>query len=36
MMGYLRDKGFACRKHEAHWSAVWATRRQQRFDSRIA
>jgi FkbM family methyltransferase len=26
MMGYLRDKGFTCRKHEAHWSAVWATR----------
>jgi hypothetical protein len=26
MMGYLRDKGFTCRKHEAHWSAVWAKR----------
>jgi len=26
MTGYLRDKGFTCRKHEAHWSAVWATR----------
>ena len=26
MAGYLRDKGFTCRKHEAHWSAVWATR----------
>ena len=26
MMGYLREKGFTCRKHEAHWSAVWATR----------
>ena len=26
MMGYLRNKGFTCRKHEAHWSAVWATR----------
>jgi FkbM family methyltransferase len=24
MMGYLRDKGFTCRKHEAHWCAVWA------------
>jgi FkbM family methyltransferase len=24
MMGYLRDKGFTCRKHETHWSAVWA------------
>lgn len=26
MMGYLRNKGFTCRKHEAHWSAVWAKR----------
>jgi hypothetical protein len=26
MMGYLQDKGFTCRKHEAHWSAVWAKR----------
>ena len=26
MMGYLRDKGFTCRKHEAHWSVVWAKR----------
>jgi FkbM family methyltransferase len=26
MMGYLRDKGFTCRRHEAHWSAVWAKR----------
>jgi FkbM family methyltransferase len=26
MAGYLREKGFICRKHEAHWSAVWATR----------
>jgi FkbM family methyltransferase len=26
MMGYLRDKGFTCRKHEAHWSAIWAKR----------
>ena len=26
MMGHLRVKGFTCRKHEAHWSAVWATR----------
>ncbi|HVD43228.1 MAG TPA: FkbM family methyltransferase, partial [Gaiellaceae bacterium] len=26
MMGYLRDKGFKCGKHEAHWSAVWAKR----------
>ena len=26
MMGYLRSKGFTCRKHEAHWSAVWARR----------
>jgi FkbM family methyltransferase len=26
MTGYLRDKGFTCRKHEAHWSAVWAKR----------
>ena len=26
MMGHLRNKGFTCRKHEAHWSAVWATR----------
>jgi FkbM family methyltransferase len=24
MMGYLREKDFKCRKHEAHWSAVWA------------
>ena len=26
MTGYLRDKGFTCRKHDAHWSAVWAKR----------
>ena len=26
MMGHLRNKGFTCRKHEAHWSAVWAKR----------
>jgi FkbM family methyltransferase len=26
MTGYLRAKGFTCRKHEAHWSAVWAKR----------
>jgi FkbM family methyltransferase len=26
MMGYLRNKGFTCRKHEALWSAVWAKR----------
>jgi FkbM family methyltransferase len=26
MTGYLREKGFTCRKHEAHWSAVWAIR----------
>ena len=26
MTEYLRDKGFTCRKHEAHWSAVWAKR----------
>jgi hypothetical protein len=25
-MGYLRSKGFTRRKHEAHWSAVWAKR----------
>jgi FkbM family methyltransferase len=23
---YLRDLGFTCRRHEAHWSAVWAKR----------
>jgi FkbM family methyltransferase len=26
MTGYLEDKGFTCRKHEAHWSAVWAVK----------
>jgi FkbM family methyltransferase len=26
MTRYLRDKGFACRKHDAHWCAVWAKR----------
>jgi FkbM family methyltransferase len=26
MMGYLRDRGFLCRKHEVHWSAIWAKR----------
>jgi FkbM family methyltransferase len=26
MAGYLREKGFTCRKHEAHWCAIWATR----------
>ena len=23
MMGYLREKGFTFRKHEADWSAMW-------------
>jgi FkbM family methyltransferase len=26
MCGHLRERGFICRRHAAHWSAVWATR----------
>ena len=29
MAGYLRDRGYTCWKHDAHWSAVWAKKERQ-------